>query len=119
MGRLAGFAAALVLAACSGFVPPPAPDCQTVQLDSPPALTCEAAVEAAIDSLAPHGPITALQFQYGSLCPPNARCMAPDGSAGTVIVTFGDGSQQSVYVGLEGGQLVTQSPAPYPPSWAD
>jgi hypothetical protein len=41
--------------------------------------------------------------------------MAPDGSAGTVIVSFGDATQQSVYVRLEAGQLVVDPPVPYPP----
>jgi hypothetical protein len=119
MRRSIGFAAAFILAACSAFVPPPAPDCDTAQFAPPAALSCQAAVDGALDSLPSHGPITALQFLYGSLCPPNARCAPPEGDAGTVIVTFGDRTQQSVYVRLEGGRLVTEPPVPYPPSWAE
>ena len=78
-------------------------------------MTCEAAVSAALDSLSSHPPVTAVDFVYGSICPLNARCMPPDGSAGTVIVTFGDTTQQSVYVRLEAGQLVVEPPLPYPP----
>jgi hypothetical protein len=119
MRRWDCLAMAVALAACSAFAPPPAPECDTARFDPPPTLTCEVAVDAALDLLPSHGPIAALQFLYGSLCPPNARCMAPDGSAGTVIITFGDGSQQSVYVALQSGRLVTEAPAPYPPSWVE
>lgn len=108
-------AMALALAACGAFVPPPAPTCDTAQFAHPATLTCEVAVDAALDSLSSHPPLTAVEFVYGSICPPNARCMPPDGNAGTVIVTFGDASQQSVYVHLDGGRLVVDPPVPYPP----
>jgi len=110
---------ALALAACSAFVPPPEPACDPTELGHAPALSCATAVEAALDALPSHGPIAGIVFQYGSICPPNARCMPPDGSTGTVIVTFGDGTHQSVYVRLEGGRLIADPPEPYPPSWAD
>lgn len=119
MRRWDCLAMAVALAACSAFVPPPPPECDTARFDPPPTLTCEAAVTAALDSLPSHGPIAALQFLSGSLCPPNARCMPPDGSAGTVIITYGHGAQQSVYVRLEGGRLVIEAAAPYPPSWVE
>jgi len=106
---------ALAVAACSAFVPGLEPECDIAQFNAPPTLTCEAAVSAALDSLSSHPPVTAVEFVYGSICPPNARCMPPDGSAGTVIVTFGDASQQSVFVFLEGGRLVVEPPVPYPP----
>jgi hypothetical protein len=106
---------AVALAACSAFVPAPQPECDASQFQAPPMLTCEVAVNAALDSLSSHPPVTAVEFVYGSICPPNARCMPPDGNAGTVIVTFGDASQQSVYVHLDGGRLVVDPPVTYPP----
>lgn len=105
----------VAVAACSAFVPGPEPKCDTSQFNAPPPLTCQVAVDAALEALPDGRPITAVEFVYGSICPPNARCMPPDGSAGTVIVTFGDTTQQSVYVRLEAGQLVVEPPEPYPP----
>jgi hypothetical protein len=119
MRARASLVMAVWLAACSAFVPQPRPTCDPTQLGGAPTLTCEAAVSAAVASLPSHGPITALDFMYGSLCPPNARCMPPPGDAGTVIVTFGDGTRRSVYVWLEGGQLRTDPPTAYPPPWGE
>jgi hypothetical protein len=115
VGPWAVLVAAVAIAGCSALVPSPEPECDSTQFDPPPALSCEVAVDAALDSLSSHPPVTAAAFVYGSICPPNARCMPRDGSAGTVIITFGDASQQSVYVRLEGGRLVVEAPAPYPP----
>ena len=93
----------------------PPPDCDAARFEPPPQLSCEAAVQAAADSLAASSKITAVSFQYGSLCPPNARCLAAMGNAGTVIVTFADASQVFVFVHIDAGQLVVDEAKAYPP----
>jgi hypothetical protein len=95
--------------------PAPAPICEEMELAGQPVLTCEEAVAAAVGSLVSHPTITELRFTYGSLCPPNARCIAPDGTAGTVIVSFANDTQVSIYVSIAGGELVVDPPQPYPP----
>jgi hypothetical protein len=59
--------------------------------------------------------VTELSFQYGRLCPPGARCALSAGNAGTVIITFADTSQVSVYVSLDGGALLVEAAQAYPP----
>lgn len=109
--------AAGALAACSMLVGDarlPSPECDTTQFGQAPILTCKTAVEAAVESLTSRPAVQALSFQYGSLCPPNARCAPPNGDAGTVIITFADATQVSVYVSVN-GELTVEPPQEYPP----
>jgi len=106
---------AVLVGGCSLFEVRPPVECDDTQFRPPPTLSCDVAVDAALGSLSSHPPITALAFVYGDVCPPNARCLAPSGSYGTLIITFGDGSQQSVHVGLDGTRMTVEEPRPYPP----
>lgn len=110
--------AACFLAACGLLMDEglPSPDCAETRFEPTPGLSCEVAVRAAVDSLASSSPITALSFRYGSLCPPNARCLAKSGNAGTVIVTFADASQVSVFGFLDAGQPHAKAAQAYPPA---
>ncbi len=108
--------AAVALAGCSLFAVSPRAECDDPgQFQPPPTLSCDAAVDAALESLSSHPPITALQFVYGVICPANARCGPRAGNDGTVIITFGDGAQQSVVVWLDGTRMTVEEPQPYPP----
>lgn len=111
--------AVALLSGCGLFVPQLYPTCDAASFEGEPALSCEAAVAAALDALPSHGPVSEAEFIYGSLCPPNARCMPPDGSAGTVIFTFSDGRQLSVYVRLDGARIAAQEAEVYPPPWLE
>jgi hypothetical protein len=111
--------AAVLLAGCGMLIGDPqlpSPECEAMEFQAEPVLSCEAAVDAAVESLTSSPAIQALSFQYGSLCPPNARCAGPTGNAGTVIITFVDATQVSVYVSADAGQLAVEPPQPYPPS---
>ena len=114
----AAVAAAAILAACSLLLDDqlPSPQCNTEGFEPAPTLTCEAAVQAAVDSLDSSHSVTELTFQYGGLCPPGARCALSAGNAGTVIITFEDTGPVSVLVSIgANGQLVVDAPHPYPP----
>jgi hypothetical protein len=119
MRGIAGALVVALLGGCSAFVPPLYPTCKATSFDPEPALDCEAAVTSAADALPGHGPITEAEFMHGGLCPPNARCMPPDGTAGTVIFTFSDGRQLSVYVHLDGSRIVADEAEVYPPPWLE
>ena len=110
--------AGIALAGCGillGGPQLPSPECEAAEFGQAPILTCETAVEAAVESLTSSPAIQALAFQYGSICPPNARCAGPTGNAGTVIITFVDATQVSIYVSVEAGQLTVEPPQAYPP----
>jgi hypothetical protein len=115
--RITALGAVLVVAGC-GLLPEvlPTPTCDPTEFGQPPALTCEVAVRAAVAALPEqHRRIVAVEFRYGGLCPPNARCLFTGSDHGTVIVTFAGGQQISIQVAVQEGRLVTEPPAEYPP----
>jgi hypothetical protein len=112
--------AAVVLAGC-GFLPQalPEPECAEPGPGPPPALTCEAGVRAAVAALpGSHPRVTSLWFQYGTPCPPGARCafVPVREDIGTVIITFANGDQLSVRVRVEAGLVHADAPEAYPPA---
>jgi hypothetical protein len=113
--RVASFLwVAVLVSGCSLFEVRPKAECDDTQFQQPATLSCDAAVDAALESLSSHAPIKAAQFVYGLVRP---RCRLPtSGEAGTVIITFGNGSQQSVFVWLDGTRLAVDKPSPYPPT---
>jgi hypothetical protein len=119
VGRAAAVTiAGSALVACSMLVGDPqlpSPDCSAAEGHPEPILSCEVAVQAAVESLTSSPRIQALSFQFGGLCPPNARCAFPTGNAGTVIITFADATQVSVYISVDAGQLTVEPPQAYPP----
>jgi hypothetical protein len=106
---------ALLLAGCLASLPEPR--CPGADSPPQPRLSCQVAVEVAVASLpASHETIADLEFRYGPICPPDAACARPDGEDGTVIVSYNSGIQQSIFVHLEGDQVVVDPPAGFPPT---
>jgi len=97
------------LSACATLAPV---TCGGAEMDPPPRLTCDVALDAAREKLASVAGITALRFEY-AICPPNARCMWPNGDVGTVTATLagGDAVQALVHIDPEG---IVQAGTPQP-----
>lgn len=115
MRRLALAAALLLLVpACAALVPV---TCEESQFDAPGRLTCETAAAAAREALANVTGITRLEVRW-SVCPANARCVAPDGSSATVLATrSGPGDLLSVFVRVGEDRIVrAELPRPAVPS---
>ena len=83
-------------ATAADVAPPPADQsihgdpCEfgAVVFDVGPVALCQAAVDLATARLGPlHWPITSITFLL-QICPPNARCRAPDETDGWVIFQF-------------------------------
>jgi hypothetical protein len=72
-------------------VPVPSMACDPVQIDPPPDLQCEAAVQAALQEIGQAGPVSAASFHYGAPCAPNMRCRFAGGNTGYVVVRLVDG----------------------------
>ena len=93
----------------------PAVVCDGSRFQPPPTLTCGPAILAAEAALGrAHPGIVREEFRWGDLCPPDAPCVPPTGSAGVVIFDFATGQPLFVYLSAEAGGVVASSPAPHP-----
>jgi hypothetical protein len=99
---MSGAILAVAIGACAISAPV---TCPLETFDPPAPLTCEAAVDAARQQLASVSGVTGLRFEY-SRCPPNARCVFPDGATGNVIATLSDGRELGLFVGIDPDGLV-------------
>jgi len=93
--------------------------CDDGRIEPPARLTCEAAITSAMAGSNPPQAVVEINFRYGTLCPPNARCMAPDGSHGVVLVELVDRSCMSSVVHVtDTGTVVAEPFARFsPPDW--
>ena len=101
----------VVVSGCASVVPA---TCEEPDFDPPAQLGCDAAIGAARTAFAGVSGIVGLRVEYFNICPPNARCVAPDGSSAAVVATLGDRSELFVRVYLdEGGMVQADPPQPY------
>jgi hypothetical protein len=119
-------AAAVLAGSCSPVVPArPAsvrvtcPDAADVTQG--PVLACQDAIAAALGRVAGGAPPVAAAFQYGRLCPPNARCFEPPATQGVVVIEYEDRTCAYADVTLDDrGAVLASAPATYPPAeWVD
>lgn len=84
-------------------------ECDNAQIDPPPVLTCEAAVEAAIRQVGDPGAVDVATFHYGRPCAPNERCAPMTTQAGYVVIQLRDG--QCAFVSLLVGPELSNPPS--------
>ena len=107
----------LILAACGPMLP--TPECDTNPAFAGVALTCDAAVKAAVAALpADHLPIERIQFLYGSATPFGHRRILAEGEEpsilGYVVFSYqGTSEREYVQTVLWHDTLTVESPAPY------
>jgi hypothetical protein len=111
-----GLILALTLTAC-GLVPP-SPECDVPRGGDQRALTCEAAVHAAIGVLPDEDTpqVNRIQFLYGSVTPCCSYLYGPGEEApvdGYVVFTYASGSREYVDVSLWHGELNAGELLPY------
>jgi hypothetical protein len=89
------------------------------EFSTAPALTCQAAVPAALARLpAGHAEVMELNFHFGTWCPEGARCAAAAPDRGYVLVQFltGDPMLVPVIADRTTGVVTAGDPEPYPPT---
>jgi len=110
---------AIALVACAPSADPPRAqtpevDCDPAQIEPAPRLSCDNAVLAALAVTGTAG-VRRVSFRYGTPCPPNARCVAPTGDEGYVVIALIDGRCGVVTTALEGGTVRTSALGSWPP----
>lgn len=109
---VASLLAATILAACGALAPA---TCDAGGFVGNPELSCDQAIAAARVQYAATPGIIELVVQYGTLCPPNARCVPPAGDIATVIAILEDGSELYVTVRIgPDGAVSADPPQPVP-----
>jgi hypothetical protein len=98
--------AAMIGSGCSLIEPSevaiaaPAMACDSVQIDPPPVLQCESALQAAVEQVSRVGVVATASFHHGPPCAPNMRCGRVGGEVGYVVVQLTDGRCGYVRVGV-------------------
>ena len=109
---VASLLAATILSACGTLAPA---TCDSSGLAGVARLSCDQAIAAARAQYATTPEISELVVQYGKLCPPNARCVAPTGDIATVIAILEDESELYVTVTIgPDGTVSADPPQPVP-----
>lgn len=102
-----GTVATVVLASgCASLAPA---TCDPPEFDPPGRLRCDVVVAAAREQMADVAGVSRLEVLWGG-CPPNARCVAPDGNMARVIGTIAEGRQVVVFVFIDAGGVIQADP---------
>lgn len=116
---------AIAVSACTATPPPSISpvvvirQCDAGSFDPPATLTCDAAIDAALNSMAPTGsPVVSAGFRWALPCSPmGAPCpFAGQGDRGFVVVTTAIGERGLIRVQrLSTGTISAAPPEPYTP----
>lgn len=100
------------LAACAATVPA---TCDQLVINGAPEMSCDQVIAAARAQYLTTPGVRDLVVQWGGICPPNARCMAPSGDIATVFANLEDGIQLYVTVSIgPDGSVQVDQPQPVP-----